>query len=274
MLARYFLFVNRDYRDSHISLLFFLSQIFGVFISLSVFWYTSKSFGNSLSSQYNLLATSYFEFILLGELCFLIPSAILIAPVNLVKKWVHEATLENMVISNSSLAKEVFLQSFASLPNQLSILLVYFAVAVSIFDWSLNFSQLLWFFALNFIFWPLFYFVGVVSAGVFLTTGRGGNLMGQLTTLLAIASGAYFPTQVLPDFIATFGANISPFQLLLDSTRKSYAGETSEIFNLSFIIIILAWTLLFSLVSKYLLQYAITQMRKRGSYRPPTKSIL
>ncbi len=70
---------------------------------------------------------------------------------------------------------------------------------------------------------PFVWGLGVASAAAVLTFRRGEGVVALFATLLTIASGAYFPLTVLPEWLQT-AAEANPFAVALDAMRDAVLG--------------------------------------------------
>ena len=77
--------------------------------------------------------------------------------------------------------------------------------------------------ALLLVFIPLVWGLGVVAAAGVLTFRRGSGVVGLGATILTIASGAYFPTTVLPEWLQTV-AKYNPIQITITAAREALLG--------------------------------------------------
>jgi ABC-2 type transport system permease protein len=70
---------------------------------------------------------------------------------------------------------------------------------------------------------PFVWGLGVLSAAATLTFRRGTNAIAVGTLLRAVASGLYFPVDLLPDWIET-AAELNPIALAVDGMRSALLG--------------------------------------------------
>lgn len=73
------------------------------------------------------------------------------------------------------------------------------------------------------VFIPFVWGLGVLSAAAIVTFRRGGGVTGLIGTLLALASGAYFPLALLPGW-AEAAAEANPIAIALESIRGLLLG--------------------------------------------------
>jgi len=75
------------------------------------------------------------------------------------------------------------------------------------------------------VFIPFVWGLGVASAGATLTFRRGSGIVGLGTTLLVLFSGAYYPLDVLPDWVASL-AELNPITIAVEGMREPLLGGT------------------------------------------------
>lgn len=73
------------------------------------------------------------------------------------------------------------------------------------------------------VFLPFVWGLGVAAAAALLTFRRGGGFIGLGAVMLGLASGVYFPLDLLPDWLATIGAS-NPIALAIEGMRESLLG--------------------------------------------------
>ncbi len=99
----------------------------------------------------------------------------------------------------------------------------FLGVMVAAFGIDLAVGGLLPAFVLLLAFIPFVWGLGVLSAAAILTFRRGGGVTGIVGTLLALASGAYFPLALLPGWAETL-ARGNPIAIVLDGLRGLLLG--------------------------------------------------
>jgi ABC-2 type transport system permease protein len=71
---------------------------------------------------------------------------------------------------------------------------------------------------------PFVWGIGLLSAAVVLVFRRGAGLVGFGALLLGFASGAYFPLDLLPDWIAA-AATLNPVAIAIEAMRDAVLGD-------------------------------------------------
>jgi ABC-2 type transport system permease protein len=75
------------------------------------------------------------------------------------------------------------------------------------------------------VFIPFVWGLGVASAGATMTFRRGSGIVGIVMTVLILFSGAYYPLDLLPGWIATL-AELNPITIAVDGMREPLLGGT------------------------------------------------
>ncbi len=77
--------------------------------------------------------------------------------------------------------------------------------------------------AILLLFVPFVWGLGLASAAAILAFRRGAGAVGLGATLLTVSSGAYFPLDLLPGWIAAAAVH-NPFAVALDGIRDALLG--------------------------------------------------
>jgi ABC-2 type transport system permease protein len=72
---------------------------------------------------------------------------------------------------------------------------------------------------------PFVWGLGVASAGATLTFRRGSGIVGLVSTVLVLFSGAYYPLDLLPTWIASL-AEVNPITIAVEGMREPLLGGT------------------------------------------------
>jgi ABC-2 type transport system permease protein len=75
------------------------------------------------------------------------------------------------------------------------------------------------------VFIPFVWGLGVASAGAALTFRRGSGIVGLASTVLVLFSGAFYPLDVLPGWVASL-AELNPITIAVDGMREPLLGGT------------------------------------------------
>jgi ABC-2 type transport system permease protein len=73
------------------------------------------------------------------------------------------------------------------------------------------------------VFVPFVWGLGLVTAAAIVTFRRGEGVLGVTMSVLGLASGAFFPLALLPDWIQTL-AEANPVAIAMEGTREALIG--------------------------------------------------
>jgi len=114
------------------------------------------------------------------------------------------------------------------------------------------------------LFIPMVWGLGMIGAGAVLTFRRGGGIVGFIGAAVSVASGAYFPLDLLPDRLAAILA-LSPVAVAFDAARRTLIGGEGWA-EISGELIYLGVSAVISLaVGLWAVQAAIVRERRMGT---------
>ena len=76
---------------------------------------------------------------------------------------------------------------------------------------------------------PMFYGLAWLAGAFFLRFGRGEGVLNHALNILLVAAGTYFPLKILPAWLRSEAVNLSPFTILLNETRRAFAGDFAHV---------------------------------------------
>jgi ABC-type multidrug transport system permease subunit len=106
--------------------------------------------------------------------------------------------------------------------------------------------------------------LGAIGAAAVLTLRRGSGFVGIGITFLTIASGTYFPVQLLPDWLSWL-ARHNPITLALDATRLALLGGAGWVAMLPAIRVLAPFAVASLLFGVIALRLAIRRERRLGT---------
>ncbi len=261
-------FFMMEIKDNYPSFWSVLGMAVGVFVSLYVYWFTSKAFSPVIGSLVDSPSLDYFTFVLTGELILMLPLLIIEAPVQVIKQSVSQGSLETLLLLPGSHQRPLLMWVISRLPSEIFRLIFTLGLAAILFPLNFSFWHFLQAMFIAIISLPLFLGFGLFAASIYVIFGRGERALLLFSNLASIFSGLYFPVNVLPNGLQTIIRGLSPFYLVLDNARKALSGaaawqsEAFFIFILGLMIFIfgyLALGMAFSLCkwrgSNFLLRY-------------------
>lgn len=196
-----------------------LGEVFSLFLSLSIYYFTAKALGEAIQPKLKGLAPDYFTFIVMAEIILLLPSVLVTAYVTSIRQLYSEGTLEPLFLLPMGAQKVILLFGSISVLREAPRMLLTLGVACFAFQMDLSFAKLPLLFGLLLISLPAFATLGLLGSALFLKTGRGTGILNTFTAVSTVAAGAYFPTSVFPQSFSSTLLLLSPFSALLDLTR-------------------------------------------------------
>jgi hypothetical protein len=246
-----FLLWQQEKREQFPSLLAILTIFLGTIFELSIYWFTSKALGENLANFGN-----YFQYVVTGQIVLFLPLHLLSTFSLGLRESRNFGTLDAIFLLPMNLERKILYCAWGPILRNLVHLALFVALAVTCFEYRLDWQSWLWLGLYQILFFPLFIGLGFLSAGGYLYFGRGIGFFQMVTQAVALLSGVYFPTQVFP-YLQNLAA-ISPFHLILDLSRG-----TQAIHGWAWIVF-LAWSLLALLLAPIALRVGYTRMRRRG----------
>jgi ABC-type polysaccharide/polyol phosphate export permease len=231
----------------------FIGIFIGILINLMAYFYTSKAFSPNLSVSNSFLEKGYFEFIILGELCLLIPQIAMVESQEIYFRYKEKGLLEKFYFSKLGIVKGMLGLYFSQVLNKiiyiiisLCLVLIFFGVKLSILN-LLMFLIVLVFSTIYFI--PIYFLSLLVS----FLRNRRSNTISFVINFLSLFSGAYFPLEILDNSHFFSFLKYSPITIFINFSRNLIYRQSS--IELDNGIILVFWPLAFFIVS-YLLYKA------------------
>lgn len=218
------LLLTRQFRDRFPSSFLWLVEVISALFTVAIYYFTAKAITAAGAKTEFFAGVSYFEYVLLGELLLALPQACLLLPARELRNSVIEGTLDIYRLAPRSLPRIFAELAFAALLTEAVFALLTLAIAVLCFGFPLSLGLVA---GLLFVLptLPIFFALGILGATIFLRFGRGSGWIPQLSFVLAILSGVYFPIAVLPEILRGPVEALSPFAWLLDWGRALGRGE-------------------------------------------------
>jgi ABC-2 type transport system permease protein len=114
------------------------------------------------------------------------------------------------------------------------------------------------------VFIPFVWGLGVANAGLVLTFRRGSGVVAFGAMVLTLLSGAYFPLDLLPGWLAAV-AEYNPLALTIDSMRESLLGNAGTTDALVAAAEILPFSLVSLLGGLWIFRLALRRERRLGT---------
>jgi ABC-2 type transport system permease protein len=223
----------------------YLFELISIFVSLIIYYFTSKAFSGSVDSSLAEYNVDYFSYIVLGEVFLAIPLYFLEGPFRNLKTAVIEGTWETMISLPKSPFKSLVYVSTFDFPRVALRCCVTLLMAILFFGLKISILDFLQVSLLQVMAIPFCFGFGLVACSIFLLSGRGQSFIGYLTTFTAFFSGGFFPISVFPNWLREASYYFSPFTFLLENSRQIIAGTYGNQHLLGICIHLTFWSVTF-----------------------------
>ncbi|MCM2279391.1 MAG: ABC transporter permease [Oligoflexia bacterium] len=218
MTGAYSFLLRRELRDRYPTRLAIAGELLGLGASLLVYAYTARAFAPRFQGG------DYFSYLLIGEATLFAPLALFNGLARSVRLSAQTGTLEAMLAQPVAPWRILLVLGGALLPIELARALLTLGLGALLFGFALAPSAWGTLLSLQLLALPAFFGLGLLASSALLRFGRGEAMLGYLGAAAAIVAGAYFPTDVLPAQLKELAAWLSPFSLLLETTRAAATG--------------------------------------------------
>ncbi len=216
-------FLRRDFLVAWSYRMSFFSNIAGMFVQAITFYFVGRMVKQSALPTYGGEHVTYMQFAAVGIAFGAFLSLGLGQVATAVRQEQLMGTLESLLMTPTSSAtiqvgSVAYQLLFVPLRTGLFLALIAFAFGLN-FDAS-GFAPAAFVFLL---FTPVVWGLGLLSAAGVMTFKRGGAGVGIGVTLLVLASGAYFPLDLLPEWAQQI-AQLNPVAIAINSVREALLG--------------------------------------------------
>jgi ABC-2 type transport system permease protein len=218
-------FVRRDFLVAWSYRLPFITDWIGLAFQALIFYFIGLMVDPSKLPTYGGEQTTYLAFAAVG----IAISAFLTLALGRVSAGIQQeqlaGTLESLLMTPTSPATVQLGAVFYDLiyvPLRTAVFLVIIAVA---FGLDFHANGVVPALVVLVVFIPFVWGLGVAAAGATLTFRRGSGAVGLVMTVLVLFSGAYYPLDLLPGWIADL-AEVNPITIAVDGMREPLLGGT------------------------------------------------
>jgi ABC-2 type transport system permease protein len=218
-------FVRRDFLVAWSYRLPFVGDWIGLALQAFMFYFVGLLVDPAKLPSFGGTPTTYMEFVAVG----IAISAFLTLALGRVAVGMQQeqfaGTLESLLMTPTSPATVQLgsvVYDLIYIPVRTAVFLIIVALA---FGLDFHASGLLPALVVLLVFIPFVWGLGVASAGATLTFRRGSGLVGLASTVLVLFSGAFYPLDVLPNWVATI-AELNPITIAVDGMREPLLAGT------------------------------------------------
>jgi hypothetical protein len=255
-------FIRLNLKETFYYKFFYIFEMISVLISLILYYYTSEAFSapvNTYLSKYN---TNYFSYIVLGEIFLFLPLFYLESPLRQVKNSIHQGVFDTFRSLPISPMKFILFLSNMGVIRIFYRIILTLGIALFFPVFTFSFHEIGWLVLLQLLIIPFCLGLGFLILSILLVTGRGNAALGYLSTMMAFFSGALFPVEVLPKWLAEGVLPYFPITIFLENSRMVGYLSGHELLQNSGILLLSVSILP---VSIYLLLASLRYLRSKGN---------
>jgi ABC-2 type transport system permease protein len=201
----------------------FAGDLFYIAVQAVMFGFVAELIDDSKLPSYGGVPASYFDFVMIGVIITTVCTVLLQRVATAVRQEQMIGTLEALLVTPTS-ATTVQVGSVAFdlvfVPIRMALLLAAVAITLGLgYELSGVLPSLVLLAGLVPFVWGL----GLVTAAAIVTFRRGTGPLGVIMSVLGLASGAFFPLTLLPDWIQRL-AEANPVAIVLEGAREALIG--------------------------------------------------
>lgn len=222
-LAKLPAFVRRDLRIAISYRMAAAVGVFGLAAQAIVFSFIGKLVDPSRLPTYGGTHATYLEFVSIGIVFNMVVVLMLSQVATAIRTEQMIGTLESLLVTPTRIATiQAGSAAFELLWVPVRFGLFLGAIGLA-FGLDLRPDGILPAVVVLMVFLPFLWGLGLLSAGGILTYRRGAGAMTVGGTVLGLASGAFFPTTLLPHWLAVI-ARLNPLAIAIDGVRQALIG--------------------------------------------------
>lgn len=242
----------------------FFSDAFALVIQAFLFYFVGLLVDQQKLPEYGGEPVSYMEFVAIGIALAAFVTVGLGRISAALRREQMIGTLESMLLTPTSpatiqLGSVVY--DLIYVPIRTAVFLV--AIAVG-FGLDFNTSGLLPALLVLFVFVPFVWGLGLVSAAGTLTFRGGSAGVNFGVTLMTLASGAYFPLELLPGWLEAIAA-YNPMAIAIEGMREPLLGVVSWPDTVDAVLVLTPLAVVSLAVGVYAFRLALRRERRRGT---------
>jgi ABC-type uncharacterized transport system permease subunit len=228
MLSRIILSILKlSFKNHFLSKFTIIAEVFSVFITLIIYWFTSQAFGSAVDSHLSKWGGSYFDYLIIGEVFLILPTYFVQQFCEQIKYSMINQTLDTLLDLPIPPFKSIFTIGLLGLSSTISHIFIMLAMSLIFFNFSLPLHALLPLIIIQIISLMSFIGLGFIGVSLLMITGRGQGVINYFCLFGSFFSGAFFPLSVLPSFFSNWAHYFSPFSTLMIYTRQIILEPTN-----------------------------------------------
>ncbi len=257
-------FVRRDLLVMLSYRVAFVSDLIFIAAQAVLFYFLARIVDPAQLPTYGGTTATYMEFVMIGVVVSTVGGLLLQRVASAIRDEQMMGTLESLLMSPTSLAT-IQAGSIAVdllfVPVRMGALLAVVAIA---FGLDLHADGVIPAVIIFAAFVPFVWGLGLAGAAGTLTFRRGGGLVAAAVSVLALASGAFFPLTLLPAWLQTL-AEVNPLAIAIEGIREALIGGAGWEAVRSDVLLLLPLSALAILVGAVAFRAALAREHRRGT---------
>jgi ABC-2 type transport system permease protein len=222
-LSKLFAFVRRDVLVLLSYRLAFLADVANLAFQSVTFYFVSLMVNPATMPEYGGTTASYMAFVGIGIAFGAFMQIGLGRVVSAIRNEQVLGTLESLFMTPTrplTLQVGLVVYDLIYVPIRTAIFL---GIVMGVFGVRFELDAVAPALAILLVFIPMVWGLGMLGAGAVLTFRRGSGIVGFVGAAVTVASGAYFPLDLLPEALATV-FEASPVAVAFDAARRTLIG--------------------------------------------------
>jgi ABC-2 type transport system permease protein len=264
MLAKVWAFLKKDFLLESSYRISFLFNIFEVVVSILVYFFIDKLFGQRITRHLQEFGVNYFSYVLLSMAFFSYVGAGLGSFSNRIYYEQIQGTLEAILLTPTRPPLLLFSLAVWNLLSATLNIAIY--IVSGIFLFGINFANLniLSTAVIMVLTIVSFSSLGILSASVILVIKRGNPVGWIISNLEGLLGGVYFPITILPGWLQ-FLAKFFPITYAIRAIQLAVYRGYSIVQLKREVGFLLFFSLLLLPLSLLSFKYALNTIRRQGS---------
>lgn len=211
-------FIYRDFISDATYKAAFILQIFGMFLSVLIYFFLSRMMGDIGVEYLKPYGGNYFAFVLIGIAFFSYLNISVKGLAAIIREGQMLGTLEAILVTPTSIPTVIFSSSLYGFFWATFEVVAYLLFGAVCFDVNLGQANLTATLMILFLTIISFSGLGIMSASFIMVLKRGDPIGWLFTSVSGLLGGLYFPTTVLPEWLQT-AAKFLPVTHSLEGMR-------------------------------------------------------
>jgi ABC-2 type transport system permease protein len=242
----------------------FAMQIFGIFLSVTMFYFLSLLFGNTSLPSLAQYGGNYFAFVLIGIAFSSYMGTSLNSMSNKIREGQIIGTLEALLSTQTGLTTIIVSSSLYSFLFTSFQVVVYLVIGVFIYQLDLSQANYLGGIIILLVSILAFSGFGIISASFIMIFKRGNPVASIFSGLSWLLGGVYYPVEILPQWLESCSF-LLPITYSLQGMRLALLKGASLFELLPNILSLLVFALIMLPVSLFAFRYSVRRAKRDGS---------